>query len=93
MQASNYKKVAAEEFDGRKITAVEQSINNHVTSDIIWQFEIQACVRSNDAKSCYDRILHVIASSALQCLELPIQLIRSILNYFNNCSIIFDQIL
>jgi len=49
-------------------SAITQSLNKQLAFDLIWQFKRAAIVCSNNAKSCYDRIIHQIAiQSMYQC--------------------------
>jgi hypothetical protein len=58
----------ADEQYGSRVhkSAIEQCINKRLTFDIIRQAKIDAAICSNDAKGCYDRIIHGTASLAMQ---------------------------
>lgn len=59
--------LADEQYGGRKnIAAIDQCFNKRITLDLIRQLKIDAAICSNDAKGCYDRIIHGIASLAMQ---------------------------
>jgi hypothetical protein len=50
-----------------------QSLNKRLTYNIIGQNKRPVAVCLNDAKSCYDRIVHSVASLAMQRLGTPIE--------------------
>jgi hypothetical protein len=50
---------------------VDQVLNRGITSDIVRQMKIPAAICSNDAKSCYDRIVHSITSLSMQRVKVP----------------------
>ena len=59
--------IAKEQYGSRKnLSAVDHSLNKTLTYDLIRQRKIPGAVCSNDAKSCYDRIVHSVASLAMQ---------------------------
>jgi len=45
--------------------AIYQSLNMQLTYNLIWQQRLMAAVCSNDAKACYDQIVHAFAALAL----------------------------
>ena len=51
--------------------AIHQSLNMNLTFDLIRQWQIPAAVCSNDAKACYDRIVHAFACLAIRRLGIP----------------------
>ena len=51
--------------------SVDQVLNRGITSDIVRQMKIPAAICSNDAKSCYDRIVHSMASLSMQHVKVP----------------------
>jgi hypothetical protein len=58
-RAEKHKAVAAEQFGSRKhLSAIDQSLNKALTFDIWRQLRQCGALCSNDAKSCYDRIVH-----------------------------------
>lgn len=63
----------AEEQNGsrKKKSAIAHALNKHLSYDLMQQTKTPGALCSNDAKSCYDHILHVVASLCLQCLGLP----------------------
>jgi len=72
-RAEELKVLAPEQYGSRHgLAAIYQSLNMQLTFDIIRQWRIPAAVCSNDAKACYDRIVHAFASLAIQRLGVPI---------------------
>lgn len=70
--------IAIEQFGSRKgMSAIDQSLNKALTFDIWRQERKPGAICSNDAKSCYDRILHNVASICLQRLGAPVEPIIS----------------
>ncbi len=64
--------LAAEQFGSRKNhQAVLAALNKRLTMDLLRQLRQAGALCSNDAKSCYDRIVHNIAVLALRRLGLP----------------------
>ncbi len=50
-------------YGGRKfLRAVEVSMNQHLTYNSIWARRGRAIIMSNDAKGCFDRIAHIVAT-------------------------------
>ena len=59
--------LAVEQYRSRVCkSAVEHCVNKVLTYDIFWLQRWNGAVCSNDAKSCYDRIIHAIALLAFQ---------------------------
>ena len=59
--------IACEQYGSRKNkSATIQCLNKRLTFDLWRQNKTPGAILSNDAKSCYDRILHNIASMAMQ---------------------------
>jgi len=72
-RAEELQVLAPEQYGSRHgLSAIYQSLNMQLTFDIIRQWRIPAAVCSNDAKACYDRIVHAFASLAIQRLGVPI---------------------
>ena len=72
-QAETSGAIALEQYGSRKgLSAITHCLNIQLTHDIIRQNKIPAAICSNDAKACYDRIVHSFASLALQRLGIPI---------------------
>ena len=61
------KSIAKEQYGSRKNkSAILQCFNKKLTLDIWRQTRSTGAILSNDAKSCYDRILHNVASMCMQ---------------------------
>jgi Reverse transcriptase (RNA-dependent DNA polymerase) len=70
--------IAPEQYGSRKgLSAIEHCVNKQLTFDLIRQERRPAVLCSNDAKGCYDRIVHSVASLCMQRLGMPIQPIVS----------------
>ena len=76
--AEKYNALAVEQFGSRKHrSAIDQSLNKANTYDLWRQQRTPGALCSNDAKTCYDRIIHSFASLCLQRLGSPIKPIIS----------------
>lgn len=83
--AENKKKMAIENNGSRKgLMAVDHALNKKLIYDIILQHHIPAILCSNDAKLCYDRILHSIASLAYQRLGVSLPPVKCMLERIQN---------
>jgi hypothetical protein len=72
--AEDLRAIAQEQFGSRTDhTSINQSLNKRLTYDIIRQKKRPGAVCSNDAKSCYDRIVHSVASLAMQRVGTPVE--------------------
>ena len=61
--------LAPEQHGSRKrLSAIQASVNNRLMYDIMRQHRHGGILCSNDAKSCYDRIVHSVLSLSLQRL-------------------------
>ena len=70
--AKRLRGVAWEQYGCRKEhSAVNQGLNKALTCDICLQQKQPFAICSNDAKSCFDHIVHSIASLALQRVGFP----------------------
>jgi hypothetical protein len=70
--AEQFDAIAPEQFGSRKfLSAVDQSLNKALTFDLWRQHCTCAALCSNDAKGCYDRIVHNVASLCMQCVRVP----------------------
>ncbi len=59
--------VAKERYGSRKNkAAIEQCLNKRLTFDLARQLKRPLAMCSNDAKSCYDRIVHSVASLCMR---------------------------
>jgi hypothetical protein len=77
-RAEKYKAVVTKQFGSRKhLSAIDQSLKKALTFDIWRQLRQCGALCSNDAKSCYDRIVHNIASICMQRVGTPIKPIVS----------------
>ena len=70
--------LATEQYGSRKAhSAVHQCLNKVLTFDLVRQTRRPAALCSNDAKSCYDRIVHSAAGLAMQRCGVPVPLVQS----------------
>jgi hypothetical protein len=70
--AESHDALAVEQFGSRKfLSAVNQSLNKALTFDVWRQNRSSAALCSNDAKGCYDRIVHNVASLCMQRVRVP----------------------
>lgn len=71
-QAEKYNLVAEEQYGSRKkLSSILHCINNVITFDLLRQQKRSAAICSNDAKGCYDRVVHNFGSICLQRLGAP----------------------
>ena len=83
--AEKYNALAVEQFGSRKgMSAIDQSLNKALTFDLWRQLKRPGAICSNDAKSCYDRIVHNFASICLQRLGAPVAPIVSMFSTIQN---------
>jgi hypothetical protein len=76
--AEHLQQLAPEQYGSRKsLSAIEQGLNKRFSFDIMRQQRIPGGLCVNDAKSCYDRIVHCVASIAMRRLGVPEAPIRS----------------
>lgn len=65
--AEQHQLLAPEQYGSRKSKeAADHGLNKLLTFDIIRQRRYPAAVASNDAKSCYDRIVHSVATLCME---------------------------
>jgi hypothetical protein len=77
--------IAKEQYGSRKgKSSIVHAINKRLTFDIMRQTRFNGALCSNDAKSCYDRILHSVASLAYQRLGIPMPPVQCMLNSIQN---------
>ena len=70
--------LAPEQYGSRKAhSAIFQSVNKVLTFDILRQSRHPGALCSNDAKSCYDRIVHSTAGLAMQRCGVPPALVKA----------------
>jgi hypothetical protein len=66
-RAEDCNAVAIEQYGSRKnMSAIDQSLNKALTFDIWRQLRQRGALCANDAKACYDRIVHNCASLCMQ---------------------------
>ena len=76
--AESCQALAPEQFGSRKNhQAILAALNKRLTMDILRQRRHAGALCSNDAKSCYDRIVHNVATIALRRLGMPSAPVRS----------------
>ena len=64
--------IAKEQYGSRPgKQAIDHAVHKALTYDIIRQYRVPSALCSNDAKSCYDRVAHAIASLAYRRLGVP----------------------
>jgi hypothetical protein len=64
--------IAKEQYGSRKgHCSIDHAVNKRLTFDLFRLYRSPGAVCSNDAKSCYDRILHSIAALAMKRLGVP----------------------
>jgi hypothetical protein len=74
-----------EQYRGRKNhRAAELALNAKLVNDIFYQTKCTGVVCSNDAQSCFDRIIHSVCSLSLQRLGMPLAPIISKLTTLQN---------
>jgi hypothetical protein len=70
--AETHHALAPEQFGSRKNhQAILAALNKRLTMDLLRQCRQAGALCSNDAKSCYDRIVHSVATIALRRLGMP----------------------
>jgi hypothetical protein len=76
--AESYHQLAPEQYGSRKgLSAIEQGLNKRFSFDLMRQKRLPGGLCVNDAKSCYDRIVHCVAMLAMRRLGVPEAPIRS----------------
>jgi Reverse transcriptase (RNA-dependent DNA polymerase) len=77
--------LAQEQYGSRKkLAAIDHCLNKRLTFDLIRQNKQPGILCSNDAKGCYDRIVHSVASICLQRLGMPEGPLRSMFETLQN---------
>jgi hypothetical protein len=70
--AETHGMIAREQYGSRKgHTSITHAVNKRLSFDLLRLLRAPGALCSNDAKSCYDRILHSIASLAMKRLGIP----------------------
>ena len=83
--AEDPRAIAKEQYGSRSwLTAIDRSLNKRLTYDIIRQKKRPGVLCSNDAKSCYDWIVHLVASLAMQRVGAPVEPIICMLSVFRS---------
>ena len=83
--AEKHQLLAKEQYGSRRSkSAIEHAFHKRLTYDIMRQSCINGALCSNDAMSCYDRILHSVASLAYQRLGIPLPPIKCMLQSIQN---------
>lgn len=83
--AEQHNLIAKEQYGSRKgKSAIDHAIHKRLTFDIMRQLRTNGALCSNDAKSCYDRIIHSIASIAYQRLGVPFPPVHCMLQSIQN---------
>ncbi len=79
--------LAPEQFGSRRHhKAIDQALNKVLTNDLLRQLKIPGAICSNDAKSCYDLIVHTPASLAMQRQGVPESAVECLCNTLQNLS-------
>ena len=75
--AERYNLIAPDQYASRKWKrAVDHALNKRLSHDIIRMMRRPRALCSNDAKSCYDRVLHTIVGLSFRCKglsDVPVQ--------------------
>ena len=78
--AEQHAVLAPEQFGSRKNhQSVHAALNKRLTMDLLRQLRQAGALCSNDAKSCYDRIVHCIVAIALRRLGMAAAPVKSML--------------
>ena len=84
-QAERFNLIAPEQFGSRKLhSCIDQVIIKRLYYDALRFLRRSGFLCSNDAKACYDRIVHSIASLAMQRVGMPIEAILCMLQSLQN---------
>jgi hypothetical protein len=77
--------MAPEQFGSRKQhQAIDQCLNKRLTFDLSRQLHCPMALCANDAKSCYDRIVHSVASLCMQRIGCPKPAVHSMFETLQN---------
>jgi ribonuclease HI len=72
------KLIAREQYGSRKKhQSITAALNKRLTMDLLRQRRQAGALCSNDAKSCYDRVVHSVSSMSMRRLGIPIEPINS----------------
>jgi hypothetical protein len=77
--------LAPEQYGSRKRhQAIDQCLNKQLTFDLSRQLHQPMALCANDAKSCYDRVVHSVASLCLQRIGCPKPVVISMFETLQN---------
>ena len=77
--------IAKEQYGSRrKHQAISQAVDKRLTYDLVRQKKVPAILCSNDAKACYDRVVHPILFMALRRLGVSKQYIYGMIDTYRN---------
>ena len=77
--------IAREQYGSRKgHSSIDHAINKRLSYDMMRLFRSPGALCSNDAKSCYDRILHSIVALSMKRLGIPEPPIECMLKFIQN---------
>jgi hypothetical protein len=77
--------LAREQFGSRKSkSAIEHALNKRITIDVARQTKTPAVYIANDAKSCYDRILLIVAYLTMRQMGVPSLVAKSCIDTLVN---------
>ncbi len=86
-QAEAQQSLAPEQFGSRKAhRAIDQALNKVLTNDLLRQLKLPGAICSNDAKSCYDLIVHTPASLSMQRQGVPESAVVCLFSTLQNLS-------
>ena len=72
--AEDQKLIAPEQYGSRKMrSANTQALNKKLVFDCYRMEKLAGAIGSNDAKSCYDRIVHSVAMLSMRRMGYPVQ--------------------
>ena len=78
MRGEKLKLIAREQYGSRKKhQSITAALNKRLTMDLLRQRRQAGALCSNDAKSCYDRVVHSVSSLSMRRLGMPIEPINS----------------
>jgi len=73
LHAEQLNSLAPEQYgSSHGLAVIQHSLNYQIILDVIWQLHIPAMICSNNAKACYNCIVHAFASLVLQHLGIPL---------------------
>ena len=88
--------LAAEQFCSRQNkSSIEHALNRRLTIDVSRQSKTPAIYIANDAKSCYDRILPMVAYLTMRHMSIPPQAaqssIETLINMKRSVKTVYEQ--